>query len=160
MNSDFTPSNSAYNYAIKLLSQRDYSKYKLKKKLQSKFFSDIEIEQTIENLIEKKYLQENNYIEVKIKALMNKNFSPKYIRYRLKQENIDLQISFINNIFKKNQGNVDQQIERIIDKKISNIDLSNMSEKELQRLKDKILRTLYSKGHDLTVCRTILNNKL
>ncbi len=53
---------SSFNYALRLLSRRDYSIYELKEKLKKKY-DEKEIEDTIEKLLERELLNDMRYAE-------------------------------------------------------------------------------------------------
>ena len=61
-----------YNYAIKLLTGRDYSEVKLKEKLRLKNFDKIVVEKVIAEIKERGFLREESYLEARIKAFMHK----------------------------------------------------------------------------------------
>ncbi|EQC51687.1 hypothetical protein M901_2853, partial [Bacteriovorax sp. DB6_IX] len=57
---------TGYLYAIKLLTKRDYSKYKLKLKILSKSVTKEIADEIIAYLVSKKFLNEDNYIEARV----------------------------------------------------------------------------------------------
>ena len=67
--------HTAYMDAIKLLAKKDYSEYKLRKKLKEKLHDSESIDEAIQEVTEKKYLREDYYIEARIRGLMRKNYS-------------------------------------------------------------------------------------
>ncbi len=52
---------SPFNYALRLLSRKDYSTFEIKKKLEAQF-TDSEVEKTIEKLVERRLLSDERYV--------------------------------------------------------------------------------------------------
>ena len=80
--------SSTYKYAIRLLAPRDYSRHKLKEKLLSREFELDQIEEVLDLLEEKQYLDERRYAKGKIKAYIFRNKGPRYIEQKLSLEKI------------------------------------------------------------------------
>lgn len=135
----------AYLRAVRLLTSKDYSKHKLVQKLKEAGFQPEHIDEAVEELLSKKFLREENYAEARIKAFMNKGYSPYYILQKLAQENVYVDESFIRNIFQEYNITEEDQIRKLIKKKSTNE-------------KDKLIRFLHSKGHSLSVVSHILKN--
>ena len=89
-----------YQSAIKLLTKRDYSRFKLQQKLSDKGYPSSDIHSTIEILLEKKYLREDYYTEARIKGLLRKNYGPYYIQQKLNEEEITCSFEEIDQISK------------------------------------------------------------
>lgn len=145
-----SPANKAYFYLIKILSARDYSEYKLREKLREKKYSSEEIEQAINEVKSKGYLREENYAAARVKAFMEKGYSPVFIRQKLAQENVTLSDEKIEAVFTEYRLTPNDQIERLIRKKIrgkAEIDYNEES---------KILRYLISKGHDFSESKKLI----
>ena len=81
-------SKKALDYAIRILSIKDYSIYKMKMKLKERKFSPEEIDVTINKLLEYNYLREEEYARMRIKQLLVKGFSNSYILQKLSQEGL------------------------------------------------------------------------
>lgn len=135
---------SAYDAAIKLLCRRDYSTYKLSQKLIEKNYSELEINEAVERLIEKRYLREDFYIEARIKAFIRKNYSARYIQQKLAQEHLDVPLIDINNLFDQLQITERSQIDKLVEKKLQFLDENTSAE---LKTRNKIQRFLVSKGH-------------
>ncbi|MCK6596131.1 MAG: RecX family transcriptional regulator, partial [Bacteriovoracaceae bacterium] len=75
-----------YNYAVKLLTGRDYSEVKLKEKLRLKNFDKTVVEKVVAEIKERGFLREESYLEARIKAFMNKGYAKKYILQKLTRE--------------------------------------------------------------------------
>ncbi len=147
---------SAYGQAIKLLTKRDYSRFKLSQKLSEKGFTPEEIELAIEELLAKKYLREDYYLEARIKGMIRKNYGKHYIISKLATEQLDCPEELLNEIYQELQITPEQQITTLIAKKMRLLKLSlSNSEKE-----QKLLTLLHSKGHDLEMCRPLIQEVL
>lgn len=152
-------SNSkAYSYLIKLLSARDYSEHKLREKLREKIrdkkFSADECDSAISEIKSKGWLREDAYAEARVKAFMNKGYSPDYIRQKLAQEHMTVTDEAISDIFSEHHVSVENQIERLARKKMGSrteIDFDD---------EGRILRYLISKGHEFGTSKKVLRSIL
>ncbi len=150
-------SNTAYHYLVKLLSKRDYSEHKLIEKLREKEFQSFEIEGAIAEIKSRGFLRADLYAESKIKGLMEKGYSPDYIRQRLDGEQITVTNEIINNVFVEYQITPEDQIWRLIQKKIPNNKKNDQASTELSYEEEsKILRYLMSKGHDFQDSKKVM----
>jgi regulatory protein len=140
----------AYSYLVKILSSRDFSEYKLRKKLQERNYPASEIDEAINEIKARNFLREDSYIEARIKAFMNKGYSPSYIEQKLSEEHLKVTQDLIHSIFVEYNLTPEMQIQRLASKKMKNCE--NIAYEE----QNKILRYLLSKGHDLTLARKIL----
>lgn len=143
-------SKKAYSYLIKILSSRDFSEYKLREKLKERNYPNNEIDEAISEVKSRNFLREDNYIEARVKAFMNKGYSPDYIQQKLYQEHLDITQELIESIFSEYNMSTESQIRHLAAKKIgfkTNLDYGDQN---------KILRYLLSKGHDLSQSRKIL----
>lgn len=143
-------SKKAYSYLIKILSSRDFSEFKLREKLVERNYPPTEIEEAISEVKSRNFLREDNYIEARVKAFMNKGYSPEYIQQKLYQEHLDITQELIESIFSDHRVTTELQIRRLAAKKIGN--KTNLDYNE----QNKILRYLLSKGHELSQGRKIL----
>lgn len=134
---------SAYLASIKLLTKRDYSKYKLKEKLRQKEFSEQIIAETIELLLEKKYLQEEEYIRLRIRGLAHKNYSASSIKMKLEAEEIYLDTNQVKEIYKNEGFDAETQCRQLAMKKIRQKDPETPEDYQ------KIIRFLLSKGFEI-----------
>jgi regulatory protein len=145
-----------YSAAIKLLTRRDYSRYKLSQKLLEKGHSDYEIDQVINELVEKKFLREDYYIEARIKGLLRKNYGVHYILKKLHEERIECSHQFIEQISSEIGLTAEQQISQLVCKKILTLKATlTHFEKKV-----KILTLLQNKGHDIENARPIVSKLL
>jgi regulatory protein len=136
----------AYKYCLRILSKKDYSRAKIRKKLIAKEYEDV-AEELIELLVEKKYLREDYYIEARIKGMMKKNYSPTYIKSKLAEEEVFTSYELIDEIFKEWDYNKFGQIEDLIRKKCILHNWQGNDFKE-QNNKVKLIRFIHSKGHN------------
>lgn len=135
----------AYKYAIRVLSKRDYSRYKLKQKLIDREHEDV-AEELLDLLVEKRYLREDLYVESRIKGMMKKNYSPSYIYSKLREEKAEASYQTINEVFEEWEFTTYDQIEDLIRKKSI---LHNWSPEDVLDFKNRVKLTnfIQSKGH-------------
>ncbi len=142
--------NKAYSYLVKLLSARDYSEHKLREKLREKKYPPNEIDSAIDEIKAKGYLREEAYAEARVKAFMNKGYSPDYIRQKLAQEHMTVTDEAIEEIFSEYRVSVEDQIDRLVRKK-----MHGKTEFDFDG-ETKILRFLLSKGHDFGTSKKVM----
>lgn len=137
-------STSAYTYALRLLTKRDYSRAKLRDKLLQRDYEPSEVDETLDELIEKNYLREDYYAEARVKGFMHKGYSPSMIQYRLSEEGCVVTQEFIDKIYEEYRLTSDDQIAELIDKKVRRLsDTSSLS----YEAKQKIVASVARKGH-------------
>jgi regulatory protein len=145
-------SQKAYMYLVKILSARDYSEHKLREKLRERQYPTDEIESAISEIKSKGYLREEIYAEARIKAFMNKGYSPDFIRQKLDQEHLTVSKENIEAVFAEYRTSPEEQIEQLVRKKMHGkreFDFNGES---------KILRYLISKGHDFSAAKKVMTN--
>ncbi len=153
-------SKKAYNYLIRLLTRRDYSRYKLEQKLRERKFSNTAIQESIEEIIRLNYLREDNYIEARIKGFMHKNCSKSFIQSKLAEEFLNVELEKIEAVFNEYEITEEDQIERLIQKKLPHQTPKSLSFEERMKIENKIMRYILSKGHQLGLSRSILKTFL
>jgi regulatory protein len=141
-----------YQSAIKLLTKRDYSRFKLKQKLSEKGYLSSEIDSTVEILLEKKYLREDYYTEARIKGLLRKNYGPYYIQQKLNEEEINCSFEEIDQISKEIQLSPQEQIKSIINKKLRLLATDIPDYRQIQ----KIVSLAHRKGHSIELVREVI----
>ena len=148
-----------FNYSIRLLSRKDYSRFKIKEKIISKFPEALftEVEELLDSLVEKKYLREDCYTEARVKGLMHKNYSPEYIKNKLKSENVEIGLDKVYSIFDEHNFNEEKQIKKLISKKIA---FKEITPESREKMKSKIFRFLTSKGHCANTSLRLINLEL
>jgi len=146
-------SKKAFNYAIRLLSRRDYSKYKLLQKLKEKGFPKEIHEEIINKLIELKYLNEDEYKLARIKGFIRKGYSSDAIVFKLKQENCSASSTEILSIFQELETNDDLIATDIVQKKYR---LEKDFSTNTKKLKNKVIRYALQRGHSFSKITNIL----
>jgi regulatory protein len=139
----------AYNYSIRLLSKRDYSVFKLSKKLRDQNFEQDVVEPTIKKLLELNYLREEQYARAKIKSLLYRGYSAQYIMRKLDQEHLKVNSNLINEMQNDENMSFSNTIDELIQKKLRGKEIPSDSENR-QKLKNKVMRFLISKGHSFS----------
>jgi len=146
----------SYNYAVKLLSKKDYSKYKLSKKLLDKGATQSDVDEVVATLEEKKWLREECYTEARIKSLLHKGLSVRFIQNTLELENLDISKDQILNVLEKSDVTEDEIILRLIEKKLH----SSQANDQQGKLYSRICNYLSSKGHNYSDFNRLLSNRL
>ena len=140
----------AYSYLIKILSSRDFSEFKLREKLRARNYPADEIEEAINEVKARNFLREDNYTEARIKAFMNKGYSPHYIQQKLSQEHLEVPLPLIEDVFSEHKMTAQDQIDRLIRKKLNNKNAVDFNDET------KVLRYLLSKGHDFGTSKKLM----
>jgi SOS response regulatory protein OraA/RecX len=141
--------DTAYNKAIKLLSKQDYSEPRLKQKLQTAGMSDEMIESAVIKLKRQNLLQENTYINNFIRKHMRKGFSISYIREKLERENLIVDDEKIAEVFNEEDLTHNKQIKSLINKKLPQGFRPPANDIDRQKLINRLLGHLFSKGHNI-----------
>lgn len=149
----------AYNYCIFLLSKRDYSRYKIQQKLKSRKYTEENIEEVIQLLIDQNYLREEAYLRMRIKTLLYKRVSNYYIKQKLSEEKLTTTDEQIDSLRSENHISKEDSLEYLINKKLRGKEMPNEFEAK-QKLKNKVLRFLISKGHNYQDANQALNEYL
>ena len=143
---DESQRKKCYSYSIRLLGKKDYSHYKMRQKLLQRDYERETVEDVMSEIIEKKYLREDLYIEARIKGFIRKGYNPQAISYRLSQEKCYASIEEIMAIYEQIESDPDQQLRELILKKVR-IDYDFVKDKE--KLRQKTLRYVASRGHPI-----------
>ena len=139
------PTSPTYLAALRLLSRKGYSKLSLINKLQSKGFDSCEIDKAIIKLEELNYIREDFYKRSRVIKLMRQCYSVHSIQMQLEeQDNIECTTNEILAIFSEFKITEEDLIKKIINKKHS---LGKKSSDDEVKIKNKVLRSLHSKGH-------------
>lgn len=150
---------SCYNYSLDLLAKQDYSIYKINQKLKQKEFSKSEIQETIDLLIQKNLLREENYINIQVQKLIHKGYSSQYIIQKLECESIIVSSDIIEQIRKSLDQDEIASTKQLIRKKISGKKVPT-NELELEKFKSKIMYYLGSKGYSIEESKHAINEYL
>jgi regulatory protein len=151
-----TMKNQAYLHAIRLLTKRNYSKAKLIQKLKQKEYTPTEIEEAVSEVIAKRYLKEDEYIESRIKNFMRRGDSPARIQQKLSGEGCHAELETVLSIFKEYEFTSNDQLGQLIEKKLRSTpkDLVDFPKKQ------KILQFLASRGHSREAAQSALEQYL
>lgn len=139
-----------YNYSIHLIARQDYSEFKLRRKLLSKpDNSKEEVDEVIAKLVEKNLINEEAYKRLFIRKWMFKGESESKIRRRGATEGLEFSNEEFINVRQELGIEDSESLETLIHKKLrSKIIPTEYLEK--QKLKDKVLRFLITKGHSFS----------
>lgn len=142
---------NAYEYSIRLLSKRDYSKFKLKMKLLQREYSEGEIDEAIKELEAKNFLREEEYMRIRVKTLLLNGHANRIIQMKLEQEELYPSDDFINTLREENGLIQSDVITSLIEKKLRGKTISSDMDERI-KLQNKIMNSLASKGfeyHDI-----------
>lgn len=148
----------AFDYSLRLLSQRDYSVFKMTAKLKSRGFDKAAIEQTIQKLHSFNYLREEEYTKGRIKQLILKGYSNSFILHKLSQEGLTGQVEIIEEIRTTQDLGTESQIIYLIDKKLRGKEIPEEYESKM-KLRNKVTRFLISKGFGFSDIGNHLNER-
>lgn len=137
---------SAYQYALYLLSAQDYSEFKLRQKLRLKQFEQTEIDETLTKLIEKNYLREEEYKRLLARRWIAKGYSDSMIKRRGEQEQLTFTAEELLSWRQDMDRSSDDTISLLVQKKMRGRDLPFDREGK-QKLREKVSRFLLSKGY-------------
>lgn len=149
-----------YNYSIHLLARQDYSEFKLRAKLRSKKDNlPHEVDEVLEALKANGLLKEENYRRLFIRKWMMKGEAEDKIRKRGAQERLSFSAEEFQLVEQELGFNDEDSIEKLVAKKLRSKEIpTDPSEK--QKLREKVLRFLISKGHDYSDAKNSLNKYL
>jgi SOS response regulatory protein OraA/RecX len=150
---------TAYNYSIKILSQKDYSIFKLKKKLIQKDYDLEDIEEVVAKLIHLKYLNEPEYSRNLIISLLKRSYENSYIIQKLALEEILINDTEINKYKNEIGYDTKSEIIKLIDFKMKNINFPDSIEQKY-KIKNKLSSFLSSKGFKFDDINEEINKKL
>jgi len=149
--------NQAYIYSLRLLGGQEYSLKKLKTKLIQKEFPEEEIEEALKLVVEKGYLDENRYLELKVKSLILKGKAGRVVQHTLAHEGISVSESRINEICLEKGVDQDEQLVELLNKKLRHHQPgARLDPSDYQ----KIIRFALSRGHSYQKVKKLLGQKL
>ena len=152
----FIMDQQVYNTAIKLLTKRDYSRFKLSTKLCSKGFSLEKIDEVIEILVNKRYLREESFTEDRMKSLILKNYGPHYIEQKLALEHLQFSDKSLQDLYTQLNISPEDQIHSLIRKELTSLKSTlSTQEKEV-----RLLSFVQNKGHSLDQASRIISTLL
>ncbi|TNF29492.1 MAG: regulatory protein RecX [Deltaproteobacteria bacterium] len=141
------PFKSCYNCALYYLARRDYSRAKLKKKLNERGHEREIAERVLDLLTEQNYLREDLYIEARIKGFVRKGHSFYAIGQKLAAEGCAAKLEEIQQVAEQMGQDEDNVLWDLIEKKVR-IDYDFVSNK--QKLRERTLRYVISRGHSIS----------
>lgn len=146
-----------YNYSIHLLARQDYSEFKLKRKLRSKKDNlPHEVDEVLEALKSRGLIKEENYKRLFIRKWMMKGESEDKIKKRGGMEKLKFESEEFRAIELELGFTDDDSIEKLINKKLRAKEIPQDYESK-NKLRDKVLRFLISKGHGFEESKKALN---
>ena len=147
------------DYAVRILSLRDYSTHKITQKLKDRGIEKPDILKIIGQLNEWKYIREDEYTKQRVKQLIVKGYANKYIIQKIELEHLKVSHEEIDEIRSDQDYGEDSQIEYLIEKKLRSITIPNDFNQKM-KLKNKITRYLVSKGYGFSEINLCLNQKI
>ena len=142
------------NTAVRILANRDHSKYELKQKLQQRGFGSKVIDTVIVECERFNYINDKRTADVYILQLKRKGFGKRYIRMALRKKR--LSGAAIENILHKNYPEAEEleHAGRLLEKKMKTFE----READLKKRSDKIYRFLYSRGFKTEIIGDLMRN--
>lgn len=130
---------------------------KLRTKLKLKEFPEEEREEALQMVVEKGYLNEERYTELKIKSLALKGKSSRLINRALGEEGLKVSEARIKEVLEEKGISEDDQLRELIRKKLKN-HVPGQALDPAQRT--KIIRFALSRGHSYANIKKILGLEL
>lgn len=147
----------AFDYAIRILSLRDYSTYKMKQKLKEKGFSTEHSTEVIEKLLEYKYIRDEEYTQMRTKQLILKGYANSFILRKLQQEHLISDNELIESLRSEQGLESDSQLRSLIEKKLRNKEIPKEFSAKM-KLKNKVTAFLASKGYNFDQINSALKD--
>lgn len=147
-----------YNRALFLLGRRAYSSHKLRQKLLQTYDAEI-VNQCIRSLIEKKYLDDEIYLENRWKQNKNNGYGDKLLSRKYLWDGFSKEL--VEKVYKYNTENDDeykskQVMDYLMIKKKSLLKNFHHTNPNYLQCKNKIFRHLIYKGHSPSFAEKIL----
>ena len=136
-----------YKKATYYLGKREYSRKELKSKLLNKYPESTEIDFVLETVTNLDYLNEKRYCRASISRYLKKGHSPEKIKILLRNENIQVCPSLIQEVSDELGINSNQMIIKLIEKKLRTFDWTTDLSK-IQKKKNSVMSFLLSKGYE------------
>jgi regulatory protein len=111
------PRRSAFDSALKLVARREYSRDKLTKKLIEKQYEPAEIDEAVEDLIDRKFLDDDRYARLLARKYLRSGYGIKGVCYQLQRQNIKLSPLEVQELMEEMDLTEEMQIEKFIKKK-------------------------------------------
>ena len=149
-----TSRTDAMNSAVRILANRDHSKYELKQKLRQRGFASKVIGTVMMECERLNYINDHRTAHVYISQLKRKCFGKRYIRMALKKKR--LSSTAIENFLLENYPEADEHESagKLLEKKRETFG----READLKKRRDKMYRFLYSRGFSTTVISDVIRH--
>jgi regulatory protein len=141
--------NSMMLTALRLLTQREYSRQELTKRLQQQF-SEAEVEIVVRECIEKKLLSDERFLESRIQHRISQGYGPQWIRQDLQSHQMDKEL--VAEMLAFDDDYWIEQASQLIARKYNN--------KDLKQHKQKLQRYLFQRGYSVAVIQKTLKRML
>jgi regulatory protein len=143
------PYEQAMNSAVRILANRDHSKYELKQKLRQRGFTRKVIDTVMLECERFNYINDRRTAYVYILQLKRKCFGKRYIRMALKKKH--LSGTEIENILQEDYPDADEleKAGKLLEKKMKAFE----RESDQKKKREKIYRFLYARGFSTAVIR-------
>ncbi len=138
-----------YSSSLKLLVRRDYSTFKMSQKLLEKGFEPSDVDETIEKLHKQKYLNDQNYLEGRVRHYARNKKGPQYILQKCEEEKLPITEQLIHQTYEDLGLSIPEMIKEHIHKKLlfNNIQINELDSEKRFKLYSKLSRHLLSKGY-------------
>jgi len=146
----------AFEYSIRILTQRDYSTHKMKQKLRERKYDKDDINEVIEKLLEMNYLRDEEFARMRSKQLIFRGYSNSYITRKLEQEFLVPDTEVMDAIRSECNMESDQKLKEIIEKKLQFTEIPTEFNQKM-KLKDKVMRACISKGFSYGDITNLMN---
>ncbi len=148
-----------YSYALRCLAKRDYTQTVLKKKLLAKGASLQDAQTIIKKLTDLCLIDDKKYAETRMRMYLKKGYASKMIQYKLQQEGLEFSSDNFPLYNREVDFSEEESIRMLLNKKKRILDKYYHAKdyKEKERLKNQLLRYLYSKGHNGALAIEIIN---
>ena len=149
-----TSRTNAMNTAVRILANRDHSKYELKQKLRQRGFAGKVIDTVIAECERFNYINDPRTAHVYISQLKRKCFGKRYIRMALKKKRLS-GIEIENNLL-ENYPEADERENagKLLQKKMETFE----REVDLKKRREKMYRFLYARGFSTDVIADLIRN--
>jgi regulatory protein len=153
-----TPARISYqqamNTAVRILANRDHSKYELKQKLRQRGFTSKVIDTVMLECERFNYINDPRTAQVYISQLKRKCFGKRYIRMALKKKR--LSGTAIEDILLQNYPDADEfeNAGKLLEKKME----AFRREADQRKRRQKIYRFLYARGFNTAVISDLIRN--
>jgi len=151
-----TSRTKAMNTAVRILANRDHSKYELERKLQQRGFASKFINAVMVECERFGYIDDKRTARIYILQLKRKCFGKRYIQQALKKKR--LSGAAIEKILSKNYPGVDEfeHAGRLLEKKMKTF----ARETDLKKRREKIYRFLYSRGFKTEIIAGLIRDSV